>query len=553
MPIPAGEPMDSHRAAGHSVQGLWRTAEQALAASDMPAARAGYEALLGLEPAHAGALLRLSTLATGDGRVREAVARLLVLAADPPHDPGLLLTLSSSLHRLGESEAALACLRHPAWARCRAPSLLEQAARTAGYLEDFATADRMLRAAEALGGASASIDYAIATHALFAGDTATARARFGTCLVRRPDHAAAHWALARLQRQTDDDNHVARLRSALETAGTPAQAAYLGFALFKELDDLGDLPSAWQALMRGCDAKRAQLDASPVARNAATDEAAAFEALHALWADAAQDSPPEPAAVDAPTPIFIVGMPRTGTTLLERVLAGVDGVVDAGELDDIPLQLRWIADRFSRTFQDARVFDAARAVLRRQPALLRQRYLAHAAWRIGDARWFTDKLPLNVMHLGFICEAFPDAPVLHMVRDPMDTCFSNLKELFNEAYPYSYSLDALATHYGRYRRLLARWHARFPGRILDVPYAQLVTAPEDWARRVIDFCGLPWDPRCVDIASTGGAVTTASSVQVREGIHARGVSAWRRYAAPLEPLRARLQADGWVDANGEAI
>jgi hypothetical protein len=521
-------------------------------------------------PGHPGALLRLSTLATAEGRVRDAVRPMLSLAADPPADPDLLLMLASTLHRLGESAAGRACLRHPAWATCRDRALLEGAAQAAGDLEDFEAAATLLDRAEAVGGPSPASTYARATQALFAGRLDAAEAALQACLAMAPGHAPAHWARSRLRRQTPAANHVAALRTQLAQARGGQDRAYLGFALFKELVDLGEVDAAWDALMRACAEKRALLAASANTANAAGDEAAAFEALHALWPaepDAAAGARAEPAprsgppardganGPTGPTPIFIVGMPRTGTTLLERIVTGAEGVADAGELDDIPLQLRWIADRFARTFLDAGVFRAAHAATRGDPGLLGRRYLGHAAWRAQGRPWFTDKLPLNALHVGFIAEALPAAPILHMVRDPMDTCFSNLKELFNEAYPYSYDLESLATHYGRHRRLMATWHARFPGRVLDVPYEGLVSEPEAWARRILAHCGLPWDPRCLDVAGRASAVTTASSVQVREPIHGRGIGAWRRYAAPLEPLRARLARDGWLasaDAPGES-
>ena len=148
--------------------------------------------------------------------------------------------------------------------------------------------------------------------------------------------------------------------------------------------------------------------------------------------------------------------------------------------------------------------------------------------------------------MGFIARALPQARILHMTRDPMDACFANLKELFAEAYPYSYDLDELATYYGHYRRLMAHWHASFPGRILDVSYEAMVSDPEATSRAVFEHCGLEWHPEVVRIESGAGTVSTASTVQVREPIHRRSVQGWRRYEAPLAPLQARLRADGWL-------
>ena len=537
-----------------AAQRLWEQAEQRLSAGQLDAARSAFEAVLALQPGHAGARLRLVTIATAQGRYRDSIVDLLELAASAQSDAELLPMLAGSLHRLGESAAARACLARPALAAARDRALLEEGARTALQLEDLPVASRLVQAAERHGGAGAESCYLKATIALFEGRIDTSEQLLEASVAAAPRYARAHWSLARLRTQTSARNHVARLRARLAQAGGPGERAYLGFALFKELDDLDDRDGAWAALIAGCENKRSALAANPATRQV-PDEAAAFDALASLWTPGARaiDPRPEAFAATTPVPIFIVGMPRTGTTLLERILARTGGVTDAGELDDLPLQLRWLADRFSRSFADADLFLAARAVA--DPALLRRRYLAHAAWR-GDGRpWFTDKLPMNFLNIGFIAEALPEAPILHMVRNPMDTCFSNLKELFAEAYPYSYAFDTLAAHYGRYRRLMSHWHRCFPGRILDVPYEGLVSDTAAWTERIRAHCGIDAvtgqqraDANDVGAGAraAGGVVTTASTVQVREPIHTRSIQAWRRYAAPLEPLRLRLQDDGWL-------
>ncbi len=526
---------------------FWQQAEAALAAGRLGAARAAYQSMLALDPAHPGALLRLSTVATGERRYRASISPLLELARVGTREPDLLVLLAASLHRLGESAAARRCLGSPALALSQDRALLEQAAQVASQLEDLPRASALLDVAERFGGATPSSTYLRATLALFNGELDASGRLLESCIAQAPGYAQSHWALARLRRQSAQDNHVGRLQERLAGAGDPSTRAYFAFAFFKELDDLGETDSAWAALMVGCEAKRRLLAAVPAGR-APPDEATAFEALQSLWTPtkvATAMPTAEPGSHAVATPVFIVGMPRTGTTLLERILAGTGVVADAGELDDLPLQLRWQADRFSRSFLDAAVIRGAHASGERDS--LGRRYLAHAAWRAGDKDWFTDKLPMNFANIGFIADALPQAPILHMVRNPMDTCLSNLKELFTDAYPYSYALDTLAAHYTRYRRLMAHWHRCYPGRILDVPYEGLVADPEAWTRRILAHCGIAWDPRCLDVTAARSAVTTASSVQVREPIHGRAVQAWRRYALQLEPLRQLLVRDGWLD------
>jgi hypothetical protein len=168
------------------------------------------------------------------------------------------------------------------------------------------------------------------------------------------------------------------------------------------------------------------------------------------------------------------------------------------------------------------------------------RYLAQTQWRARGRRYFVDKLPANYFFAGAIHRAFPQAPILHMSRDPMDVCFSNYKALFGDACAYSYHLPSLAAHYRSYARLMRHWHEAMPGRILDVAYADLVAAPEAAARRILAHCGLPFEAGCLDISRNASPVATLSTAQVREGIHARANGEWRRYAEPLATLRDLL-------------
>ncbi|MFT3805757.1 tetratricopeptide repeat-containing sulfotransferase family protein [Arenimonas sp.] len=515
-------------------QRLWTQGENALARRDRAGARAAFQSLLALQPGHVPARLRLSTLATAQGRYRDAVAELQAIVALHPSEPELLALLAGMLHRLGESAEAIACATHSAWGISRDPAQIEDMADLLVQLGQLDAATMQLDRADRLSGSSARSLYLRSNIELFRGRLDEATTAVETCLARAPAHAQAHWLLSRLRRQSEASNHVPRLQALLGRDLPAVDRVSLAFALFKELDDLGRQDEAWQALSLGCSGKRAMLDYRPA------EEARAFDVLQ-RWRP--------PTRVQAPgveagaQPIFIIGLPRTGTTLLERILGGHPDVENAGELDDLPLQLRWCCDRFSKNFVDAELFDTAARI---DFGVLGRRYLQHAQWRARGKPRFTDKLPLNFLHAGFIAEALPQARILHMSRNPMDSCLSNLKELFAEAYPYSYRLDELAAHYGRYRRLMAHWHALYPGRILDIAYEELVSDPETQARRIFEFCGLDWAPESLDIASNPAPVSTASSAQVREGIHRDRVENWRKYAQPLEPLRERLAAEGWL-------
>jgi hypothetical protein len=232
-------------------------------------------------------------------------------------------------------------------------------------------------------------------------------------------------------------------------------------------------------------------------------------------------------------------MHRSGTTLLEQLLDGHPEVQGIGELYDFTAQMRYATDHHCRGVIDATIVERAAGA---DFARVGRGYLDGLAWRLGEARCFTDKLPSNFLNLGFICSALPQARILHMVRDPVEVCFSNLRELFSEANPYSYDQRELAAYYRGYQRLMAHWRRHWGDRILDVDYAELTRDPETVMRRVAAFCGLEFEPAMLELQSRTRGVATASAVQVRQGIVAREQPKWAPYADFLEPMIEALEA-----------
>lgn len=512
----------------------WHDAERLMQAGQSAAARARYEAIAGDPDWILPANLRLTAIALSDGRLRDAVAHALASYAAREPDPVLLEALCRQLIAVGELEAAVDCAQAPAVAQAHDPDVLAGVGKLMSEQSFPGLALPLLRRANGLGMDTPSLHYQTGLAEMYAGDLDSAGNEFERCLQADPAFAPAHRMRARLRRQTRADNHVDALHAAI--ARLPADAADappLYYALFKELDDLDRRDEAWQALETGMRLRRRQVDFD------ATAEARLFDHLQRESAD---DRKRTAEADDAgPVPIFIVGMPRSGTTLLERILGAHAQVADAGELRDFTVQLRWMCDRAGGPHLDLDLAQRAGAI---DMAELGRRYLSHTRWHANDKPFYTDKLPANFVHTGYIARALPQARILHMVREPMDTCFSNLKELFANAYPHSYDQAEMAGHFLRYRQLMAHWHRRYPGRILDVHYDALVAEPGRVAREVLDFCGLAWDPSVVAIEARTGVVATASSVQMREPIHPRFIGQWRRYEDRLQPLRQALAAGG---------
>ena len=470
---------------------------------------------------------RLASLLLRAGRYRDADAATQHAARLSPALPAELVELGKRLAYFNRAAQMRAVARQ----RLQAPSW------SAGAEADFAALLSMLGEQEmalalieraARSGVDPAMLYNRSQLHLYGGRMDAAEADLRHCLQLAPTMAKAYWALSKLPGPRKDPASLAALERAASAAADDGDVAFLQFALFNHLDALDRVEPAWAALARGCAAKRRRLRYEP------RDSAGMFKALEQLgpWTGAAAS-----ADLDGPTPIFIVGMHRSGTTLVERMLGNHPKVAEGGELYDFPAGLRMALDRHFNGPSDA---EAARRADGIDFAALGRDYIERVRWRAAGRPFLVDKLPSNFLNIGFLHRALPGARVIHMRRGAMDTCFSNLKELFSAACPYSYDQGELADFYLGYRGLMAHWHGVAPGYVLDVEYEALARDPEAGARRILAFCGLDFDPACLDPGGNIRPVNTASSAQVREPIHTRSIAAWRRYEPWLGPLQARL-------------
>jgi Flp pilus assembly protein TadD len=502
-------------------------------AGDWDAARADWLAALALSPDSADVMLELSYVESLADHYRAArdwalrAARLAPHAADT--QPALLRRLRTFNETAMLREQASRHLDDP---RARHEVLME-CGRLLTLSNDFDLALRCAQAAVAKApndpGARMLRGQSLADH----GRIDEAARDFEWVLARNPRAAGVWWKLSRLRKQTPQSNHVSQLRTLLAVPGLrPLDAAAAARALHKELDELGDYAGAWQALQTMCKAMRSTL------RYDLRETRNLVDALIA-WSPASTEGPAPPSADR--TPIFIVGMHRSGTTLLEQLLDASPQVRGIGEIFDFAGAMSFATDHHCRGAVDATIVERARGA---DFAEVGRRYLDGIAWRLDRETHFTDKLPANFLNIGFVLRALPQARILHSIRDPVETCFSSLRELFSDIYPYSYDQAELADYFAQYRRLMAHWHAAFPGRILDVDYARLTSATETTMREVASFCGLDYIDAMRSTSSSNRAVSTASAMQVRENVAAREVPKWAPYASYLQPMLETLRANG---------
>lgn len=494
------------------------------------------DVLLLQQPADIQALLLAGEAAVAKGLPDAAVDYMQrAIEASRDGDPLRLKQASLLLHLRRRNEAA-ALAREVAGA---APAhgdgrLLWQAASIVANCNRTAEAVPLYERALGLLGPQPGLLYDLAVAQFFTGEFEAAESHLDRMLALAPQAGHALYLRSTLRRQVPGRNHVEELRRRIAAGlGRPEWDAAAWYALAKELEDLGEHGAAFEALEKGARLRRTTLDCDVEA------ECDAQERIRGAYDREAMAAAVQGHASAAP--VFIVGMPRSGTTLVERMLVQGGQLGSAGE----PLDLgNLIGLRVREAMQVRPGLDAAQASLHIDFQALGREYARGAAEAAGTVR-FIDKMPANYMYCGLIRKALPEARIIHLQRDPLDSCHAVYKTLFFSAYHFSYDLDELARYYIAYRRTMAHWHEVMPGAILDVHYEDLVADPDGQARRILEWCGLPWDPgtRYGDPPAKA-AFTTASAAQVREPVHARSVGGARRHLARLEPLARRLAEAG---------
>lgn len=503
------------------------------------AAQVALESLTRHVPNDPTVLVDLADVLFRRGRLREATGLVLRVARRLPKDGLLIIGVARRLVAFGEILAARSCLDFLAQAPAPPPELLVAQAHLRFSIGEIASAKALMEKAIAAGVDSPGELHLYAMLLQFSGDVERACTVLEGCLERWPHFGDAAMALVNLRRQRPQahrlDDVQAQLRRLPRDEPDPGARfvrAEFEYVQFKILDDLGRREEAWPALVRY---NAIMHELNPYDADAETAVTDALMRMPALRDEAETKHAP---AFEGPTPIFIVGMPRSGTTLLDRMLSGHSQIVSAGEIIDFWRQLHWVAD-----VPPAKSRGLLKIIQRGADidhAELGARYLRQTQWRAQGHAYYIDKLPANIQMVAFIRKALPHAPILHMVRDPIDTCFSNFKAMFGNISPYSYDLQALAHYYGQYARLTRHWHARLPGAMLDISYASLVRDPENTLRHVLEHCGLALEEGCLRPELNASPVATPSSAQVREAIHTRGLDQWRNYAEQLQPLRLAL-------------
>ncbi len=443
----------------------------------------------------------------------------------------------------GRFQEALQTAKQSEQLESRNPEVWDAIGVVYGELNEYAEAVKAFRRVRELRPDSARNLFNLAGMLDFCHETEEAEAVHLQALRMAPTQFLGYWTLSQFKTQTREDNHLLLLRTQLQHYGEqPEGGIHLNLALAKELEDIGEYAMSFAHLEAGMRRKRSQFKYS-------------LEQDHRLLAKIRDVFSPafcqsETAGSDSEEPIFILGLPRTGTTLLEQILGAHSEVFAAGELRNF--FAAWIAQARPR-IERLTPLSAMAFGTQLDFARLGNDYVDSTRPRTGHLARFIDKMPNNFLYLGAIARALPKAKILHMTREPMDTCYANYKQLFGRsACPYSYTQEEMAGYYLLYRELMAHWEACFPGRICTVSYEQLVTDTATETRRVLEFLELDWQPQCLEYHRLKQAVGTASTAQVRQPVYTSSVQKWRRYEQQLQPMRTIL-SDAGIDLSAASI
>ena len=486
--------------------------------------------LLQSHPQSNDALLLLGKARQIQGRFADMLQLVETALTREPDNVSLQLQFAGAAQFCGHHDRALEQLAKAERAAQSNADLLLNVAQLFVGSQDYRGAHRCYLRAVELNANNPHYLSNLAASYIAIGELESAEATYSKVIRRRPKNYEAWYNRSTLRKQTPDDNHTAQLEKALRqlAADDPGETA-LCYALAKEYEDLGRYDKSFEMLERGAARKRSQLNYSVQLDVELMQQMT--EICNASFATRVAPATPRRG------PVFVLGLPRSGTTLVDRILNSHSKVVSMGEIGDFALTLNRVA---GTTERQQLLATYSRLDLQQ----LGDEYLRSVRSYGTDSELFIDKNLFNFLNIGLIAKALPGAPIIHVRRNSVDSCLSLFRALFRTGNPYSYDLNDLADYYIAYSRLMQHWHDVFPGAIKHIVYEELVDDQENISRKLIADCGLDWETACLDFAANSAPVATASAAQVRKPIYRDAMARWRHFEKHLRPLIDKLQDAG---------
>lgn len=511
---------------------------------DMSQAEGWYRRALAVRPSDADAHFRLGMVLMSLSRAAEAETELREAVRLRPDSPDTWNNLGNVLFLSGRADEAIPCYREavrlrPNWSEAHLN--LGNALREHDHMAEGLAA---YREAVRLRPDFPKAQMNLASALLETGDTVAAEKHLRECLRLNPRSPKVLSTLVANDLYRDADPRAEELRSLLADPKLgPSDAAHIHYTLGRLLDRAGSYDDAFLHF-REANAIRNELsrntneEFNPTAHSRLVDRIIAC--FTPEWIERHRGL-----GLDTEELVFVVGMPRSGSSLVEQILSHHPEAAGVGELRDLPRMLEALPRRLGT---DDPYPDCLGQM---DPAMFRrlgEEYLTRVHELAGPARRITDKMLVNFLHLGLIAVLFPRARVVHCRRDPLDTCVSCFMQIFR-GLSFTLDLENLGRYFKDYERVMAHWRTVQPLPMLEVVYEELVADVESGSRRLVEFCGLPWDERCLRFYENPRVVRTVSKLQVRQPVYTSALGRWRRYAAHLAPLRKAL---GLADDDGRS-
>ena len=448
-----------------------------------------------------------------------------------PDNPECLSLLGRCLVAQGQHRQAYEIAQQAEQLDSKNPEVWDAVGVVYGLVNEFSDAARTFQRVHELRPDSARNLFNLASMLNFCHQVDESAAAYKKALAIDPKKFIAYWSLSQLKKQSKTHNNIDFLRQQLKRYSTESEAKlHINLALAKELEDIGEYADSFNHLELGMSEKRKQISYH------IDEDKLLFGVIKKTFTpDFCQT---ELAASNNDEAIFIVGMPRTGTTLLERIISSHEQVFAAGELQNF-LSM-WV-----NQVREADVKVTPQNVMGFGRQLdykaLGESYINSTRPRTGKTLHFIDKMPNNFIYLGAILKALPNAKIIHMTRNPMDTCYANYKQLFGRnACPYSYSQSEMSAYYQLYKELMNHWQQCFPKSIYTLSYESLVTDTPAQAKALFEYLNLQWDERYLEVDKNSSAVGTASTAQVRQPIYTSSLEKWKNYQQQLQPMLEQL-------------
>ncbi len=508
-------------------------AESKAMTGDLAGAEAAFSQALSLAPGEPDLIISLARVQDARGQAQNAETTLREACAAHPGTIPLWQSLGRALRAWDRiEEASDACNE----AQEHHPNSVEikiQRAQLAYELRDLETAQNLYSELAQTFPNDLDIQNDLAQVLASLGQEAEAQALLRNLTEREPLFGQPWLNVARAKRYEDpQDAEIQRMRAALKRRQLqPSQAAYLHFALGKALDDCRAFDDAFTHYQKANAICRDQLAFDSNALEAHIDRLIDAFTPELMSQLKGQGNP-------STTPLMIVGMPRSGTTLLEQVLCAHPDVETAGELRTLAQSARRLTEAGEKPWPEC-IAKIAPDLFADQA----QVYLEVLTARSGAARKVIDKMPQNFLHLGLAVLLFPKAVFVHCVRDPLDTCLSNFFQVFPAGIDFAYDLADLGHYFRSYQRLMTHWQALLGAQLVTVSYEELVSEPQKVLRPLLETLGLEWNDACLSHQETVGRVDTLSLYQVRNPLNTGSTERWRNYERHLAPLRAALAGE----------